>query len=481
MKNVVARGTVYLMVAQLTIMLSGYLIHIGLARMLGVEIYGDLGFILSLVLITKTFFLTGVPRAVTKFISENRTRADAVLKAGAELQLILIGICLSIYLFFSENIAHLFRDPSLAGLIRLSAFIVLPLGIYGIYSKGYLNGIRQFKNQAISETVHSIFKVIFAFLLVYLGFGLFGAIAAYILAPLIACMVVLRFTKIKKSDHKFNKLTLLKFALPLTLFYAVTITTNDLGLLAVKRILQQDILTGYYTAANTLSRITLSVFTALPMTMLPSISASVAKRDYKLTKKYINQALRYTVLILFPVTVLISSYSTQIMNLLYSSEFMKAAPVMSILVFAFTFFSIFMILCSFVAGANKPMLTFIFASLSLAVCLILNIILVPLLALRGAAIATLAAAIFGFLLASVYVLTRFKTLISPVSLARITLATAIIYILSRFLYSSGIMFIGYFILLVLVYLFVLIVIKEITKEDLEIAFSSLSPRKFLKS
>ena len=54
----------YILTAQLVFMASGYLIHFGLGRLLGSELYGVYGVMLSLITITTIVLTAGIPQAV---------------------------------------------------------------------------------------------------------------------------------------------------------------------------------------------------------------------------------------------------------------------------------------------------------------------------------------------------------------------------------------------------------------------------------
>lgn len=485
MKNIVAKGTLYLMLAELTIVLSGYLIHIGLARLFGPAVYGTFGVILSLILINKTVFLTGANRAVSKFIAEKKENVLGILRSGIYLQLIFIAVSLLIFLAFAPYIAALLRDPSLTPLIRLSALIVLPLGLYITYAKGYLNGEREFKKQAYLDAAYSLFKLIFAFALVYLGFGIFGAVAAYIIAPLVVFFITLRVVRgvewkvgrlcssplSSRSDpggQPFPKMTLFRFALPITLFYTAFTLSMDFGLLAVKSLLADPNSAGFYTSASSLAKITFSVFTALPFTILPSISAAVAENNERLVKKYIHQFLRYSMMILFPIAVLTSAYASQIISLFYGSPYLAATPALEILVFGFTFFTLFIILHSVIAGAGKPAITMLMSFFVLILSMILCLVLIPSFFIIGAAWAITLTGLVGLIVAAVYTWVKFKALVSFSSVIKITAASAVIYALGRHLAVSGWTFIFFIGLLLLFYLLLLFLFKEIKKEDLEL-------------
>ncbi len=512
-KNKVAKGTVYLMVAQLTVILSGYLIHVGLARSLGPAAYGDFGFILSLTLITKMVFIIGMNPAVSKYISEQKDKAREIYRQGLKIQLFFITICILFYFFFSGFIAQMFHDPALKEIIFLSSFITLTLGLYAIATKGFLNGVRLFRYQAIAEIIHSLLKVVLVFILVYFGFGILGAVFAYVLAPLVAfafasIIIKRRFSKkrINKEDHEvhgtqttqksqatqpiqttqknklelhnpFDKWALIKFSLPITFFYLLITLTMEMGLLSVKSILISNTLTGFYTSAVTLSRVTHSLFAALPMTMLPSISAAFANSDFSLIKRYINQSMRYSMIILFPLTIIISTHAKQIISLIYSSQFIEAAAPLSILVFGFTFLAFFMTQCSFLQGVNKPNLAMLFAFLAAGLAWLLNITLIPKYGLSGAAMAMTLTALLSLIVISVYVYHKFKTLINFGSFLNITIASLIIYLVSLYWKLPGNYFVISIFLLLILYLVLLFVFGEIRKEDKQLVLSLLKINK----
>ncbi len=393
------------------------------------------------------------------------------------MQLVICGFCLLTYYFLSDNVASLLNDPALTGPIRLASFVVLTHGMYVVLAKGYLNGRKMFKQQSYIEAANSFFKVLCAFLMVLLGYGLFGIITAYIVAPLIAFMIILKYMK-KKSPKiivKYSTLaSLVKFALPVTLFYATITLTMELGLLMVKSLLAGDHLTGIYTSASSLSKVTLTVFSALPFTMLPSISSATAAGDSQLVKKYINQSMRYATMVLLPIAVLISAYAKQIIVLLYSQAYVAAAPVLSILIFGFVFFALFMALCAALFGANKPGIAMIASFILLPLSFVLNVKLIPLISIQGAALATLLTGFVGLVLVSAYTLVKFNTLVNFFSVAKIVGASSIIYFLAVTFNSQSGLFIIMIFLLLLLYLFLLYLFGEIKNKELQMLRSLLS-------
>jgi len=74
----------------------------------------------------------------------------------------------------------------------------------------------------------------------------------------------------------------------------------------------------------------------------------------------------------------------------------------------------------------------------------------------------------GLILASVYVYKKFKTLVDYKSFLRVIFASLIVYMISYKISISGILLLLEYIVLFGLYFLILIGIKELKKEDLEI-------------
>ena len=485
MKHGLLQGTVFTSFTQFVTIISNYLIHIGLVHFLGPEIYGTFGVILSLIFITKTVFMTGLHRSVSKYVSESDNNPQSVFKSGMKLQIVLIILVILIFVFFSGQIASIFNDPGLKNLIIFSAIVYLPFGVYNLTAYGLLNGLRLFHLQAGYEALHSILRIGIAFLLVYCGLGIRGAIISFAIAPLILLGFMWLSVKkylspkikpiIKPISAPFKGINLLNFSLQLSGFYVIMALMMELGLLSVKSILGSDLFTGYYTSASTLGKIIISISTALPLTILPSISSAYSKKDFALVRKYITQSLRYSLLIFLPLTVLISTNAGPILNLFYPAEFMAAAQPLSILIFGFMLLTFLMMTASYLFGAGHNLWPAIISLGALIILVILNLKLIPMNSsyggLNGAALSTTLASLIGLAAMLAYAYKKFKILMPLSSFLKITAASSIIYFLGHYWSFSGWLFLISALLLFILYFLVLIIFKELKKEDWELVKS----------
>lgn len=248
-----AKGTMYILIAQLVFMASGYVIHFGLGRMLGPELYGVYGVMLSLITITTIMLTAGIPQAVSKYVSEGKNPED-VRKSALRIQIVFAGIFFIAYLLLADYIAQGLNDSSLVWLVRLTSVVLIPYAFYSIY-QGYLNGLKRFGTQAKLTILYSIAKVMGVFAFVLIGLKVSGAIIGFAMAPLIAGLTAFIIFR-KGSKNTFESKKIISFAMPLAIIALATTAITSIDILAVKAF-TTSIEIGYYAAASVISKVIL--------------------------------------------------------------------------------------------------------------------------------------------------------------------------------------------------------------------------------
>ncbi|TFG42371.1 MAG: hypothetical protein E4H43_03245, partial [Bacteroidia bacterium] len=181
-KQNVTQGTIYLMFAQVAFVASGYAIHIGLARLLGPSAYGIYAVIISLMTMVNLILTTGIPQAVSKYVAHEDGSAKEIRNTALKMQLVFSLVIFSVYFLLAEQIALLLNDASLTPYLRASSFIVPGYAVYSILV-GNLNGLREYKKQAITAVSYSIFKATFILAMVVVGYAVMGAVVGFVFAP----------------------------------------------------------------------------------------------------------------------------------------------------------------------------------------------------------------------------------------------------------------------------------------------------------
>jgi stage V sporulation protein B len=469
------RGTLYLMISNGVFLLSSYIIHFGLGRYLGPEVYGLFGVVLYLMTTVNLLLTSGFPQSASKYIAEDNARLGSIIRHSFRIQALLSLLIFAVYFGLAGVIANLLNDPALIPYIRISAFVIPAYAIFFIYSGGYLNGMRQFGMQAKASIGGSIAKIVGVIILVWVGLSVNGAILGYLFGALVGLLLAWKYLRpIERGNKDFEWAKLIKFGIPATLFAVMLLLLMSIDLFVVKAITVGDTDAGLYTSATTIARLPYFLFAGLALTLLPSISRSTAIGDVKLTSTYISQSLRYMLILLIPGILIISATSAGLVTLVYSSRYIEAARPLSVLAFGLGLIAVFNVLCNIIMGSGKPSLALGIALPLVPIDIALNIALIPRYGLLGAAIATTLIGFAGMVAAAAYVLWRFKTLIATKSLLKICIASAVVYAIALNISLSPfllpLLYIGLFVL----YTGLLFVMKELKKEDIE-TFKRIMP------
>ena len=431
-KQNVTYGTIYLMFAQTAFVASGYAIHIGLARLLGPSEYGIYAVVISLMTMVNLILTTGIPQAVSKYVAHDDGSAEEIRNTALKMQLVFSLAIFSVYFLLAEQIALLLNDVSLTAYLRASSFIVPGYAVYSILV-GYLNGLREYKKQAITAVSYSIFKATFILTMVLVGYAVMGAVVGFVFAPIAALLIAVYFTRRVKIGKQSPILTnskvpqiheivedtlnrtpsitvkhILDFAVPIALFSIATNLIMSIDLFFVKAYLT-NYEAGIYSAASMIARVPFFLMGGLYGALFPAISNSTANSNIEKTRKYISDSLRYSLMAMVPAVAIISYFSDELLTLVYSGEYAGGAQVLSILIFGLGFYSLFFLFTTILNGSGRPRDSLIMSVIVLGLDVVLNFLLVPEYGMIGAATATGGACLVGVMIAGFVLFRRISS------------------------------------------------------------------------
>ena len=498
------KSTFLVLLSEIIYNLSGYVIHAAMGRFLGPADYGRFAIIVTMTTMTIVLIGQSVPTAMAKYLSEvfenKKELIPGIKKQTIKIQLIIVGAVTVLFFFLAPLLASALGDKSLTGLFRLSTLIIPAFAAASFYFY-YYTGLHQFKIQAFLKTNRGVLRIAFiiglAILLDPYGMALQGAILGYIVAPSVLFLLALGIDRFRirkelqiaspvetqnfaslqdgeKPAFDWRKLT--SFAWPVTIFLIAYQLLNTIDLYLVKGILHSDTETGIYNAAYTVGTIPYNLFYALTIVLLPAISKSTSANNFAETKKIIGESLRFLAIFLIPICLLMSYFSTPLINIFYSSKFATAAPVLSIYVLAEGFLTVFYILTFILNGAGKVKLPMYIALIGLFLNTFLTYFLIKSYGLMGAATGTAFMSLIVMIFGLVYTHRCFGYLFPLKNFLKILSASFLMTLAAFFFPRTGYAFIIYAILLFAFYLFLLWAFREIKKEDLEI-FSKILRRK----
>lgn len=470
MRNIVAIGIVCISIARGIFLISSYALHLFLGRYLGPADYGVAGIILALLTFFKVFLNDGLFHTISRYTSAHHNQSRSIRKKILKLQLVFVFFLSGIYFTLSNLIADFLHDPKFISYIRLSTFILPPMGLFFIYM-GSLNGLRLFHKQALGSGFYGIMRLLCVFAFVVLGFRINGIIIGLFLAPLMA-LILARYLCVSSEPDQEGTFHLsikeiLPFATPIILFSVGVNILMSLDLFLVKSILRSDDQTGFYTAATIIGKLPYHFIISFTLTLFPSISQAHAQHNLEKIRHYIKRFTKYITHIMIPTVTIISITASDFISIIYSKRFIPSSQPLAIIIWGNTFLAYFLFCTTILMAIGRPKVPFFFLFFSLPLAIFLNLHFIPKYNLIGAALATTLSHLAGLILSSWYVINYLNISLSIKTIFIIILGISSVIISSYILPFSGFFLLLKYVILIVIYTIIMFICKEIDLEDVK--------------
>ncbi len=481
------KGSFLILISSLIFRLGGYIYRVLMSRLLGPAGYGLLGLTLPFQGIFQILSAGGLPPAIAKYVAQHKAlgedqMARQVVYTSLKFMMFL-GIFFSMVMFFiAPWLANdVFNTPQAVYPLQAVALITPFSVIVGAF-RGAFQGLYKMEYIVITRAVEQVFMIVFAVVLVMAGFFAAGAVigtaigfAASSLSALIIFRKFLwRYLPEIDSEHRFNfrqevglMKTLFAFSIPVIITALSEMAIYDIGIFVMGIYMAiQDI--GYYTAADPLARLPLVISLSLATAVLPAASEAYALKDRSLLNSYVVQSYRLVILLVLPMCVGIAIFSEPLLELLFGSQFIFGADALSILVIGMSFYTLFIVSSSITQGIGYPRIPMYILVGGTIINLILNLILVPLYGIEGAALGTTIAAfiIMVTILYQTFKITRVK--LPYLAFGKIILASLAMALIIFFLPQTILGLIIALIISPVIYIIALLLLRGFEKKDVRL-------------
>ena len=440
-----------------------------LARYLGPDGLGLFSMAIMIAGIIELIALFGIDGALIKFVAEYKERKEKVysLFSSAFITILIIGIITSLALFACSNtFASIFNMPSLSLLLKIYA-LVFPFSLAHGIIISFFNGLREMRCYAFISILQASFALAFILALLMIELGVEGAMLGTVFAIFVtmgvAMVIVKRFVHFTFSDYKKNTKKLASFGSRLvganmisqiyyyvdTLMIGYFLTSTDVG---------------YYAIAISLSRFFWLVPRAMATVAYPAISEYWASGNHQAINKLVDKSTKYCACILIFAGMSVIFFAKGIITFLFTSEFLPAVLPLSILLIGTVTSGILRPIGVIYAGTGKVNVVLIISAIGAVGDILLNIALIPIYGIIGAATATTTSYLIGVVI-TIYLLRKMFAIQFDV----------LWYIKMAVLVGvSGMLFCGlsslnyYFSAMITLLLYAIVVIKYLlTKDDRE--------------
>ncbi len=464
------KGTLYIGVSQIIFIITGFFLHVYLGRTLGPEQYGVFGVINAFIMINELILMKGIYDTISKFVAEKEEAAQSIISTMFK-SMSIVGIAVgTLYFFLAGQIASMLNDPALTEYLKLFAFII-PFSAVSTVFLGALNGLRQFRKQSFILILFYIARVTAVVIFMLSGFSVKGVIYGLLIADILKlAMAGGLYRPVGRNKYQEGR-KMFWFAVQLMVISLLSALIMHIDLLAVKTIIGDNFETGLYTSAMTIAKIPAFMIIPITITLLPVISKTISEGDIELTEKRINQALKLLLMIVLPTSLIVIATSDQCISLLFGSRYLQASSSLKILLIGGIFISAKVLMYSVIIASGCPKYIIYIGLFSLLSEIILLVTFINKFGLQGAAFASALTHFFGFLISYGYVARRFMKQMLPLFAMRIVSAAIAVYIMAALYSPSGIALFFYYALLIGIFFFILVCIKEINLTEVKLLLS----------
>lgn len=370
-------------------MFVGLFVGIWIARYLGPAQFGLLSYAQSFVFLFTAVSTLGLDGIIIRELVKDEGRRDLLLGTAFFLKLfgaLLVLPLIALAIYFTNN-DYL---TSLLIFIIASATVFQSFNVIDFYYQSKVLSKYVALANTISLGVSSVIKV---FLLLNEASVIAFAVMTIFDAAILALGLIFYYTKISSlhlSNWKFNKKTaikLLKNSWPLILSGLIVSMYMKVDQIMIKQMMSSEAV-GQYAAAIRLSE----AWYFIPMVVVSSLFPAIINAKKTSHTLYIIRLERlYTLMVWMAIAIAlpVTFLSNWIVNLLYGSAYIEASKVLVIHIWAGVFVFLGVAFANYLTAENLVIKAFYRSIAGLIINIILNLFLIPIYGVLGAAIATL--------------------------------------------------------------------------------------------
>ena len=397
----IRRQSIITIFFQISITLLGFISTMYFAHAVGASVLGSYFLFLAYFGILTLFGDYGLGGAAIKRISESIDQ-NAYFTALIVLRSILFTLLILALHVFRDLFVDLNKAGMFYWLLAALALVVFKGSI------GYGNvGCSKLGIVSTTEFIDRGFALIAQVIAVYFGFGAAGLAGGFVAGMIVSGLIGLRFSRFEIKHLK----SLFRFA-----FWGFLTTSGSLVFTQADTVLVgyflDNVDVGVYRVALSLTFVATITTSATREVLYPRISLWGKNNEFGLVEESLKRAFTYSLLLAVPVFAGGLVLSDKLLYYFYGAEFARGSIVLVILL-AVQIVNVFQsIFTAYIGGMDRPKDVFKVTIITAMINIILDILLIPLFGIEGAAVATLITmslnALFAWMILSKIISVQFE-------------------------------------------------------------------------
>jgi stage V sporulation protein B len=427
-------GSYYLMLDQIVNYGLGAVFWLLLAKLVPTSVIGQIFLINALTMAVLGFTGYGAQVTISKYIaSYNAKKAYDISKRvfviGVRVGVVVSGIAALLFGLLSGQLAtSVYHDDTLASLIIVAMLAVLPTQTILSCFNGFYQGSQKMKYTALTDLIFQLSRMLIAVVLIFNGLGSFGIVLAFAFGSILAVAVGYGAFLRKLFVHKTitTEKQDLNHIIRFSGFNYLAVGISTLGMQASYLMLgsQNFDSVALFGISSLISGVVGGIIASVGKAILPTASEELEAGNTSDLNHALNLAFRLSLMISGFIYILLMISPDRVLGLL-SHEYAAASDILRILVLSSILTSLSGFIGSMLNALGKPQSVAKAAIVSSVIVIGASVLLVNLIGLMGAAIATLAGSIISLSVMSYYIRKEKIVYISTSSVFRPVLAISV--------------------------------------------------------
>jgi len=459
-------------ITQIIINLRGIITLPILTKTLGASGYGVLAQILITISLLIQFLTLGLGASLVRFLPSKNNKEIVQGINTILITILFSGIIFSILLFFSSVFfANVFiKDSSATPAIQLAAVLLTLQALENLSINAFrvFGLIKRYSIVMISKTFLEICLIAF---FVFNGYDVVGVMYAFIISESIFLVIILTLI-FSYAGFAFPDFSLLRpylaFGLPMIPIgiFEFIVASSDRYIIGFFHGASS---VGIYSAAYNLGSLASVVGPYIIFILGPTIANLYDKKKLDSVKSHLILSFRYYLMLSIPSAFGLSILARSLLNILTTQEFVSIGIyVIPFVVSGVLFYGIYCVFAEALKLSKKTYIIAVAMSVGAITNFILNILIVPYWGAIGAAVTTLVAYLFAAIILFYKSRQTIKFKIEFIFIIKSIFASSIMVLIIWLLNPLDIFRVILSLLLgIIVYFFVLFLIKGIDKQEIK--------------
>lgn len=468
-------------ITNLIIGLSGIILLPILTKTLPIEEYGIWVQIIVTIGLIPAVAALGLPYTLVRFLAPAKKREEIRECFYSIVFIVLFTSVITFLLLFlfSESIAEALFDDNLT--IARTLSLIIFIECLNALLLGFFRAYQQIKRYSIFSLLRTCLQMILVAYFVLSGYGILGAVIGLLISSFVLFLIQ-AFLIVSEIGITIPKLIRIReylaFGLPLipTALSHWVVNSSDRYVIGI---FLGTAFVGYYSPGYVLGSI-ISMLLAPLIFMLPAVlSKCYDENNVEVVKTVLKYSLRYFLLLAIPSAFGLSLLSKPLLTILSTPEIaLQGYLITPFVALSFLLFGAYAVIAQILTLNKKTKIEGAIWSMAAILNLGLNLIFIPYMGILGAAITTLIAFTFTFILIRYY---AFKYLTFDIELRFILKSIVASIIMSLVIVKcdpTGILNVSIVIgACAVVYATALLLLGGIKKEEIEFFRGSISRHK----